>query len=1035
MIRNILLCLLIGITLPVGAQISQTDINRIEMMPNEPSQFFIRDWDEVAMLYDSFVYDIQKTGLYLPLVSIQSSGVNYPQHAAYGLKTYVGSSSIGKEAINILPSLVGATLVGIDKSNQFDQNWVLMSQDFFNKNNGELLYLNNPSTSSGNDWWYDLMPNLYFYQLYELYPDLGGDEDFQFISIADRFLEAVRAMGGNDKPWEKAYMNYRAWDFSLMQPNANGVEEPEAAGAYAWVLYHAWKQTGNPEYLKAAEWSIEFLNEWTSNPSYELQLPYGAYTAAKMNAEMNTDYDIEKIVNWTFDRGPIRGWGAIVGQWGIFDVHGLIGEANDNGNDYAFQMNGLQQAAALAPMVRYDKRFARAIGKWMLNLANATKLFYPGFLPSFLQDASDWTSVYDPDMVVGYEALREQWEGNSPFSTGDAVGGGWAATNLALYGTSSVGYLGGILKKTNDPKILKVDLLKTDFYNDEAYPTFLLFNPYGTAKTITLDVGNDVIDVYETLSETFVLQNVTGAVEITIPSDEAVVLTLAPSGGSISYEENKMMIDGVVVDYMQSAEPFHFSPRIQSLAAEKVEIEPGDSTIVYAKAFDKDSENLTYSWSATGGEINGTGTEVKWFPPATIAEYEITLIVTDETNNQDTATITLNVVPEINKAPQILEIIKSPAFVGPGEMMQLQAITFDPNEDPLTYEWTVSAGNFSGSEGTINWTAPASSGIYTITITVTDPGGLSATASTAVWVNIFGSSEGDLIAWYPFSMNGNDISGNELHGQVSGAVYANDYFENPLSALQTDGLNDRVTVNNESILNFQNGITISCWFNAKLFPNHEIFMLSHGSWQNRWKISITPDEVVRWTVNTTSAIGDLDSDTKIELNQFYHLAVTYDGQWMALYLNGELSSVRPLAGSIRTTTLPLLIGQMLPDNTEYNYKGIIDEVKIFDYALTPTLVSTLYDESITTVGRPDEQEIGMLLTPNPAFDILSVELSGISSENGMLSVFDLYGRLITSQPFSAETGTNLMINDWQSGIYFVAFTTGQTTIVARFLKL
>ncbi|MBK9016407.1 MAG: hypothetical protein IPM82_21330 [Saprospiraceae bacterium] len=256
-----------------------------------------------------------------------------------------------------------------------------MSQDFFNKNNGELIYGNNPGSNSGGDWWYDLMPNIYFYQLYDLYPNLGGDEDFQFTTVADRFAESVRAMGGSDAPWQQADMNHRAWSFLQMQPNDNGVKEPEAAGAYAWVLYNAWKETGEPEYLKAAEWSMEFLNGLTSNPSYELQLPYGVYMAAKMNAEINTNYDLEKMVNWTFDKGPLRGWGSIVGTWGGFDVDGVIGEANDGGNDYAFQMNGLQQAATLAPMVRYDKRFAKAIGKWMLNLANATRLFYPAICP------------------------------------------------------------------------------------------------------------------------------------------------------------------------------------------------------------------------------------------------------------------------------------------------------------------------------------------------------------------------------------------------------------------------------------------------------------------------------------------------------------------------------------------------------------------------------------------------------------------------------------------------------------------------------
>jgi hypothetical protein len=126
---------------------------------------------------------------------------------------------------------------------------------------------------------------------------------------------------------------------------------------------------------------------------------------------------------------------------------------------------------------------------------------------------------------------------------------------------------------------------------------------------------------------------------------------------------------------------------------------------------------------------------------------------------------------------------------------------------------------------------------------------------------------------------------------------------------------------------------------------------------------------------------------------------------------------------------------MLPDNMNYNYKGIIDEVKIFDYALNPTSVSTLYDESITTVGQPPTQAFGMTLIPNPASDILSVRLSGNPSDNGMLSVFDLYGRLITRQPLSAESDTHFMINDWQSGLYFVAFTTGETTFVSRFLKL
>ncbi len=115
----------------------------------------------------------------------------------------------------------------------------------------------------------------------------------------------------------------------------------------------------------AAEWSMEYLVNLNSNPSYELQLPYGAYAAAKMNAELGTEYNIEKLLFWVFNRGPLRGWGTIVGTWNTFDVSGLVGEANDGGNDYAFQLNGVQQAGALVPLVRYDKRFAQ--NRWQVD--------------------------------------------------------------------------------------------------------------------------------------------------------------------------------------------------------------------------------------------------------------------------------------------------------------------------------------------------------------------------------------------------------------------------------------------------------------------------------------------------------------------------------------------------------------------------------------------------------------------------------------------------------------------------------------------
>ncbi|MEK7253168.1 MAG: LamG-like jellyroll fold domain-containing protein, partial [Bacteroidota bacterium] len=482
--------------------------------------------------------------------------------------------------------------------------------------------------------------------------------------------------------------------------------------------------------------------------------------------------------------------------------------------------------------------------------------------------------------VIGYEALREVWQGNSPFSTGDAVNGGWAATNLALYGTSSIGYLGAILEKTDVPKILKIDLLKTDFYNDAAYPTYLLYNPYDVAKTVKLAVGNDAVDIYEALSETFIAQGINDTASLDIPANESLLITLSPPGGTITYHRNKMLINGVVVDYMQTAFAFKYAPRIQSLAATQNEVQLNTSLPIYAKAFDKDSGSLTYTWSATCGNITGNGTAVQFNAPATLGECQITLIVSDETGNKDTATLDLKVVAEINVAPQILELEKSAPYVSPNGAISLTANVFDSNGDPITYTWSVTGGAISGSGNSVNWTAPGTEGIYQITLSVQDDEGLSTTKTTSVLVKNFPATSGDLVAWYPFSSNGNDVSGNNLHGQVFGALFVNDIFGNPASALFTDGINDRMTVANNPLLNFQNTITVSAWVKPTQLFDKEMFILSHGSWQNRWKISITPEKKIRWTVNTLNSIGDLDSDLEVQKDSVYHITTAYGDGWM-----------------------------------------------------------------------------------------------------------------------------------------------------------
>ncbi len=692
----------------------QLSVPRVDAMPDRPEPYAMRDWKQVARGYDSLVYDINLSGQYLPLVFWNSSPANYPTQVSYGLHTVVGTTAPGNsEAINVLPSLIGATLVGINKQDQNGNDWVVMSQNFFNIKSQELVYLNNEVTNSGDDWWYDTMPNVFFYQLNWLYPGLG-DSERQFNSVADRWLQAVRSMGGITTPWQVPNMDHRGWKLLSMTPNDEQPHEPESAGAIAWLLYNAWIRTGEIKYRSAAELSLEFLNAYPSNPSYELQLSYGAYTAARMNAELGTAYDVPKIVNWCFDQGPIRSWGAIVGEWGGLDCSGLIGEIGSN--DYAFLMNTLEQVGALVPLVRYDDRFAQAIGKWVLNAANAARLFYPNFLADQNQDSEEWSRIYDANGYIGHEAIRQHQLGGtvSPYATGDAISGGWGRTNLALYGSSHVGVLGGIVDTTNVPGILRLDLLKTDYFHDSAYASYLYFNPDSSLRTVQIDAGPGQHDLYDAAANAFLKRNVTGLTSFDLPALGTAVVVVTPGGGTVTRQGSKMLVNDVTVDYCSELLPGNKPPRIKGLGALPDVVYPDHAARLYCTAVDADLDTLEFVWPISPGTITGTGPEVTWTAPSATGVYSLMCIVRDDQGGADSAMVRVSVVDSTGPPPVIRRISARPGKVDLNATSLLTCSAYDPSGHPLTYSWVAPQGSVTGLDSTATWTAPGAAGNYVV---------------------------------------------------------------------------------------------------------------------------------------------------------------------------------------------------------------------------------------------------------------------------------------------------------------------------------
>lgn len=1023
---NRILLIVFAISLLSAQQIS---INRINLMPEFPSPYLMRDWKEVTIGYDSFVFDYNKEGQYLPLLFFRNNTVNYPDDISFGLHTVVGTTSpTSGEAINVIPAVVSAALVGIDKSNQNGYNWVRMCREYFNNRPEQNVYKNHPVDDTYDDWWYETMPNVFFYQLYDLYPNTD-DFDYQLRSVANQWLKAIEAMGGSSTPWNVPNMDYTGWDLSNMTPHIGDVKEPEAAGALAWILYNAYKETGEDKYRIGAEWSMEFLNNYPTNPSYELQLPYGIYIAAKMNAELGTQYNIEKMLNWTFNIGPLRNWGAIVGKWGGLDMHGLIGEVNGV-NDYPFLMNTFQQAGALLPLLRYDDRFADALGKWMLNAANATRFFYPNYLPANKQDSEEWAFQYDTNSYIGHEAIRQLQYGVSPYATGDAIAGGWGYTNLVLYGSSHVGIFGSIIDTTDVEGILKLDLLKTDFFRDEAYPTFLFYNPYDIDKTVSIDVGSNK-DIYESTTNTFLLTGVYGITQVTIPAKRSYIVVITPNGGTKTYDYDKMLVNGLVVDYMSGQTVSNYPPRIKSLTALQNKILKNDSTTIYCTAVDRDGDDLQYQWSSDAGNIYGDAANIIWEAPNEVGVFIIEAIINDGRGESVFAQIEIEVVEKFNSAPTINLLKAEPRKVDLGGITEIECIASDDEGDEITYEWFAAEGFINGTGSKINWTAPNAEGNYYIVCKVSDPDGESSSDSIAIAVRDFSITQtGDLILFLPFNGNAQDESGNNNDVTVNGAVLTSDRFGNLQSAYKFDGVADNMRVTNSTMLNFSNSITVNFWIYVDQLYDREQYPISHGNWEQRWKVSISNNKI-RWTINTTGGITDLDSESSITKGQWYNITGYYSGQDMELYINGSLDAFKYFNGGINSSSVDLTLGQTVPNNTQYNFNGKIDDMRLFDYAISYEEIVQYYDIETSVYDRNDDLPLSFQLLQNYPNPFNSQTNITFRVKNNSLIKIDIYNVLgqkvvnLVNDEFAAGQysinwdGRNNYGTQANSGIYFI----------------
>jgi glucose/arabinose dehydrogenase len=270
-----------------------------------------------------------------------------------------------------------------------------------------------------------------------------------------------------------------------------------------------------------------------------------------------------------------------------------------------------------------------------------------------------------------------------------------------------------------------------------------------------------------------------------------------------------------------------------------------------------------------------------------------------------------------------------------GLTVQLDGI---PMTTPFTYD------DIIGFQHTISVDSPQFSGGSTYQFASWSDGGAqshqitvppSDSSLTARFDLTTGAPSG-IVAAYNFN-EGNlgtayDVSGHGHDGNVGNAIWTGTGKYG--GALSFNGSNAMVTVPDANDFDFTNGMTLEAWVNPVSPGNWSSVIFKEqpgGMLYSLYSNNGTNHPVGQLFLN--NAEQNAPGSAAVPLNTWTHLASTYDGSTLKLYVNGVLAGSKAVTGSLAATTNPLRIG----GNTIWSewFSGQIDEVRLYKRALTP----------------------------------------------------------------------------------------------------
>lgn len=299
---------------------------------------------------------------------------------------------------------------------------------------------------------------------------------------------------------------------------------------------------------------------------------------------------------------------------------------------------------------------------------------------------------------------------------------------------------------------------------------------------------------------------------------------------------------------------------------------------------------------------------------------------------------------------------------------------------------------------------------------------------------------GGLVAYFPFTGNANDSSGNATHGTASNVTLTTDRFGNPNSAYDFSGsTNSYISFPATNVAN--NTFTWSVWAKITATPPNNSFQMllemGQGGGGTGQNLDLANNYLNLYTgfggggYNTTSPNFKVRKGSLPANNQWVHLAIVRDSSYMLFYINNVLTDSHGVANKILPkygSPVKAFIGIRCDQTAPFD--GALDEVCIYNRALSKADVKKLYLNG-TANTEVIQNSATCIIYPNPALDILNITITNDLNDTYQATVMDVNGRLVQSLGFEGSGTHSLNISDMASGVYFVNVQDSKGKVISK----